>query len=546
MSEQPDTATAKTNGSFLVALGIFLSRIAGLIRDRVFAHYLGNSEAAGAFRAALRIPNFLQNLFGEGVLSASFIPVYSRLLSQNSPLASEVAGIVGAGLAIIVSFLVALGVFFTPLLVAIIAPGFDEGAKELTIELVRILFPGVGLLVMSAWCLGILNSHRKFFISYSAPVLWNLSLIAALLYFGHDITQNDLVTKLAWGSVVGSFLQFAVQLPFVFKLTKGIPLKFNFSLQPVRNIFLNLGPVIIGRGVVQISAYIDSMIASFLGTAAVSCIAYAQTIYLLPISLFGMAVAAAELPGMSVAADDANQQRLKSRIINSRKQIAFFVVPSAVLLFFLGNFVVEALYQTGHFSPEDTLYVWYVLTGSAIGLLAATWGRLYGSVFYALQDTKTPLKIALFRVLISVGLGLLLAFPLRDEVTQILLQIPGLRLPDIPNINISIGALGLALGSSVAGWIEFLILKFLLAKRLGPTPVEGVHLVKLWVSALIAAVLSIAAGHFVLQKISLQVIGYNLVPLLIICLFGSIYLLLSLSLKIKEATNVAKKFRLIR
>src|SRR4029077_14651752 len=180
----PKTAqSAKSHSSgrpaMLVATGIILSRIAGLVRERTLAHYLGTLPAADAFRAALRIPNFLQNLFGEGVLSASFIPVYSRLLASSDERdANHVASVVGSLLALLTYVLVILGILCTPLLIDVIAPGFTGETRQLTIRLVQILFPGVGALVMSAWCLGILNSHGRFFLSYSAPVLWNLFILA--------------------------------------------------------------------------------------------------------------------------------------------------------------------------------------------------------------------------------------------------------------------------------------------------------------------------------------------------------------------------------
>src|SRR5437764_7884440 len=167
----------------------------------------------------MRIPNFLQNLFGEGVLSASFIPVYARLraLGEDEE-ASDVADAIATLLALITAALVLLGVLATPFLIDAIAPGFEGAKRELTIRLVRIFFPGAGLLVMSAWCLGVLNSHRRFFLSYTAPVVWNIAIIAALVSFGKKVTQFDLAVVAAWASVVGSGLQFAVQLPTVLRL----------------------------------------------------------------------------------------------------------------------------------------------------------------------------------------------------------------------------------------------------------------------------------------------------------------------------------------
>ena len=176
--DRPSERIAMSRHAALVATGILISRIAGLVRDRVFAHYFGSSDAADAFRAAFRIPNFLQNLFGEGVLSASFIPVYANLLARGEEdEADRVASAVFCLLSLVVSCLVLTGVLATPLLIDAIAPGFKGAKRELTICLVRILFPGAGFLALSAWCLGILNSHRRFFISYTAPEAWNLEVL---------------------------------------------------------------------------------------------------------------------------------------------------------------------------------------------------------------------------------------------------------------------------------------------------------------------------------------------------------------------------------
>ncbi len=292
----------------LVAAGILLSRIAGLVRDRVFAYYFGNSDAADAFKAALRIPNFLQNLFGEGVLSASFIPVYAGLMAKEErQQADDVAAAVFCLLALVISLLVLVGVLVTPFLIDAIAPGFKGAKRELTIGLVRVLFPGAGLLALSAWCLGILNSHRQFFISYTAPVVWNLMMILSLVVFGGSYEQFPLTKILAWGSVAGSLLQFGVQLPSVVRLLHRFRLSLGLSMEGVRTIVRNFVPVFFSRGVVQISAYVDAFLASLLPTGAVAALTYAQTLYILPVSLFGMSVSAAELPVLSSTTGEAGE-----------------------------------------------------------------------------------------------------------------------------------------------------------------------------------------------------------------------------------------------
>src|SRR5919199_6562766 len=171
--------------AFLVGTGILLSRIVGLIRQRVFAHYFGTSDAGDVFGAAFRIPNFLQNIFGEGALSASFIPVYANLLARGDKKeATHLADAVLSLLALVTSVIVLVGILTTPYLIDVIAWGFEGEKREWAIRLVKILFPGAGLLVMSAWCLGVLNSHRRFFLSYTAPVIWNLAIICALVFYG--------------------------------------------------------------------------------------------------------------------------------------------------------------------------------------------------------------------------------------------------------------------------------------------------------------------------------------------------------------------------
>ena len=271
----------------------------------MFAYYFGlESDAADAFNAAFRIPNFLQNLFGEGALSASFIPVYAALVARGERReADRVAGAVASLLALVVSALVLVGVVATPLLISVVAPGFTGDKRELTIALVRILFPGAGLLVLSAWCLGVLNSHHRFLLSYAAPVMWNAAMIATLVAFGPGRNLDALAIDLAWGSVAGSFLQFAVQAPFAWRLSRGGHLALT---DPVRQAVRTFIPVLVSRGAVQLTSYVDTLIASWLPTGAVTGLTNAQLLYTLPVSLFGISVSAAELPALSGDAASAS------------------------------------------------------------------------------------------------------------------------------------------------------------------------------------------------------------------------------------------------
>jgi putative peptidoglycan lipid II flippase len=486
--------------AFLVALGIFLSRLAGLLREHVFARYFGGTSiAAGVFRAGLRIPNFLQNLLGEGVLSAGFIPVYARLLAQgDEKTAGKVAGAIASILALVVSITVVLGITLTPWFVDLIVPGFTGEARVLTIRVVRILFPGVGIMVMSAWCLGVLNSHRKFFLSYVAPVLWNAAMIATMFVFGGRLGQISLAVALAWGTVAGSALQFAIQAPFVFRYAKTIRFQIASSLPPVRMVVRNTLPAILSRGVVQISAYIDQVIASLLrnGPGAVSVLGYAQTIYLLPVSLFGMSVAAAELPQMSsaIGSSDEINASLKNRLNSGVRQVAFFIIPTIVAFVLIGRVLVAAIYQAGHFGKADSTYVWYALAGSAIGMLAVARGRIYNSAFYALHDTRTPLRFASARVALTALLGCLFAFPLRPLIEWIITGLFRLPAPRPEDTALVFGTAGLTSSAGIAGWVEYLLLRRAMGKRIGPVPIAAAYYSKLWGCALAAGVLGLGAS----------------------------------------------------
>lgn len=457
----------------LVAAGILLSRIAGLIRQRVFAHYFGNSAAADAFNAAFRIPNFLQNMFGEGVLSASFIPVYARLLGRDDEEARRVAGAVFALLALVTAVLVLAGVLAAPALVDVIAVGFEGERRELAIALVRIFFPGAGLLVLSAWCLGVLNSHRLFFLSYVAPVIWNLAIIVALVAFGGRLGQFELAEAAAWGSVAGSFLQFAVQIPAVIRVAGLIRPALALASAHVRTVVRNFGPVFVGRGVVQISAFVDSLLASLLPIGGVAGLNYAQILYTLPVSLFGMSVSAAELPAMSSAAGGEGDVAafLRGRLDAGLQRIAFFVVPSAVAFLALGDVVAATVYQSGEFGRDDSIYVWGILAGSSVGLLASTLGRLYASTFYALHDTRTPLRFAIARVATGTALGYLFA----------------IHGPAIVGVEARWGAAGITLASGVAGWIEYTLLRRAVGRRIGPTSIGLGYAARVWGAAVTAA-----------------------------------------------------------
>ena len=507
----------------LVGAGILLSRLAGLVRQRVLGHYLGTSTAADAYTAALRIPNFLQNLLGEGVLSASFIPVYASLRAQgNEAQARKVAGAVAGLLALVTGLFALAGMAATPWLLDAIAPGFQGETRDLAIVLVRIFFPGISLLVLSAFCIGVLNSHHKFFLSYAAPVVWSAAIVVALVAGAHrGETRAGLAVWAAWGAVAGGGLQLAVQLPSVLGLLgAGARLSLGRGDEHVREVVKNFLPVVVGRGVVQLSAWIDTLIASWLPSGTVAAFGYAQTIYTLPVSLFGMAVSAASLPSMS--AEAAVHEKLRERTEQGLRSIAFPVVPSIAAFLALGDIICAALFQTGAFGARDVRYVWLILAGSTVGLLAATQGRLYSSAFYALRDTRTPLRYATVRVLLTALLGIA----------------AGLWLPKILNVDARYGAAGLTASAGVAGWIEFWLLRRGLSAKIGAVQLPGGLLVKLWLSA--GAATAAATG---LRYVVPHALHPVLRAAVILGAFGAVYLGTALALQVPQAADALGRLR---
>jgi putative peptidoglycan lipid II flippase len=522
-TRKPHIGASKRH-AFLVASGIFLSRIAGLIRESVFAHYFGSSDAADAFKAAFRIPNLLQTLFGEGVLSASFIPVYARLLAEEDKEEAErTAGAVAGLLALTTSVVVLFGMLLTPYLIDAIAPGFSGAKRQLTIHLVRILFPGAGMLVFSAWCLGILNSHRKFFLSYTAPVLWNAAMIGTMFGWGGRYSQYPLAEILAWGSVAGSALQVLVQLPVVLRLLHRLRVTLRYQSEHVKTVVRNFVPVFVGRGVVQISGYVDQLLASLLPTGAVANLAYAQLLFMLPVSLFGMSVSAAELPHMSGAIGTEQEVApvLRTRLNSGLRQIAFFVVPSIAAFLVLGDVIVSAIYRSGKFTQTDVIYVWGILAGAMVGLLASTLGRLYSSTYYALRDTRTPLRYAILRVILTSALGYAFAIPL----------------PKALGIHAEWGVAGLTISAGIASWVEFTLLRRTMNRRIGSTGLPAAYVTKLWLAASAAAGIAWLVHHYFRHH------SAKLSAVVVLGPFGIVYFAATLALGLPEIRMILEKAR---
>lgn len=547
--EPPPPARARSSGAVSVAAGILSSRILGVLRESVFAHYFGVGAHADAFTAALRVPNMLQNLLGEGALSAAFIPIYSRLLAGGKEKeAGRFAGAIFGLLLAAASGLALLGIVLAKPLVLVLAPGFWKDAAKVTagelvvnrfdlcVHAVRILFPMTGCLVLSVWALSILNSHRRFFLPYFAPAVWNLAIITSLILTGRWLLHGggsvrslgpDALTTLlyaaCWGGLAGGALQFAVQLPVVVRVLRGFRLSFSTAVPGVKEALTAWGPVVAGRGVVQLAGYMDLFLASLLFVGASSADRNAQTLYLLPISLFGMSLAASELPELSRLHGQGDEPELLRRVVGVLRSMAFLNIPTVIGYLCFGWLIVGAIYRSGIFSVGDNWLVWLVLCGYTLGILATTSSRLLQNTFYALGETKVPARIAVQRVVTSVLVALPLMFVLDHYPLSLLIGAKAgiLRL----------GSMGLSTASAAGAWLEVLRLRGKLRQRLPGFDLPWRDDLRMIGIALAAAVPA-ALVWWLLPPLSVRFVTAPLV----LAIFGVAYFAIAKLAHVEEAT----------
>ena len=460
-SEPATRTTGRAAG--LVAAGIMVSRVFGLLRTWAFARYLGVGVAYDAYTTAIRIPNFVRALLGEGAISASFIPVYSAALQRGDERgARALAGALLGILLAAVSVLTIVGILIAPALVDLFAGGLPESTEALAVRLTRVMFPMTGLMVLSGWCLGIQNSHRRFFMSYASAALWSVAQIVLLFGWGgagaeannpalfglgeriQDTTR--LAWWLAWATLAGAVLQIAAQLPEVMRLVHPMRITLDRDAPGVKTVLGNFVPVVVALSAVQISGFIDLRIASHLPEGAIGGMTYASQLYTLPVSLFGLSVAAASLPDFSRDSALA-QEVLLDRLRAGWVRILFYIIPCTVVFVLFGDLVITLLLQSGRFDEADTVTVHRILAAYAVGLVGFSSVKLLASAHYAFSDYRTPLRASVVAIVTSAVLALAFALPMRHSL---------------------IGAAGIALGSALGSYVNLALLAGGLRRRLGP------------------------------------------------------------------------------
>lgn len=440
--EQKDQNRRVLRSTFVMASPTFLSRVLGLFRDILQAKFMGTSDSMDAFSMGYLIPNLLRRLTAEGAMTAAFIPIFTQTKKEKSK--EELWKFANAffyDLTMIMAVLMVLGMVFSPLLVRIIAPGFGEvpGKWELTAVLNRIMFPYIFLISLAALAMAILNSFHKFFVPAFTPVLFNLSIIIAALFFAQKAEEPAFV--FAVGVVIGGVLQLAFQLPFLWK--NGMRFKFglSFSHPAVRKVGKLMVPGLFGAGIIQINYAISRMLASYLEEGSVSSLYFASRVQELTLGLFAIGLSIALLPTFSEQALHKDISGMKRTLVFSFKFIFFITLPAMVGLLVLNRPIIQVLLERGLFGAQSTAMTSRCLFYFAFGLPFISGVKILSPAFYSFKDIKTPVIVSFFVMITYVGLSLLLMKPLR------------------------VG--GIALALSLSSVFNLIALFFLLEKKIG-------------------------------------------------------------------------------
>jgi len=447
----------------------FLSRILGYLRDVIVANLFGAGLATDAFIVANRIPNYLRRLFGEGTLNASLVPVFSEYLNRRShDEAWELANVVMSSISALLTLLTLLGIFFAPFVVRVLAPGFSDNPEQfaLTVLLTRVTFPFAVFIGLSAAVMGVLNTLKHFGAPALAPAILNIMMILCALFLSPHLSVP--ILSLSIGVLLGGLFQFLVQVPFLRR--KGFRFRFRFSLRHsgFRRVVRLMVPGVIGQSVLQINIFIGNILASFLPTGSISFLFFADRLVQFPLGVFGISAATAILPTLSQHAAEENLPGMVEALARTMRLVLFLMVPSLVGLAVLSVPIVSALFQRGNFGYPATLATAQALLFYSLGLWAFAEVRVVAQIYYAMQDTWTPMKIGAIAVLANIVLSLLFMGPLKHG--------------------------GLALANSLSSMLNVAALVWILRRRVGP--IGGTAFLRLLLKILPASAVLGLCAHY--------------------------------------------------
>ena len=456
----------------VVSLATLVSRALGLIREQVFAAFFGAGFAVDAFQVAFRIPNLLRDLFAEGAMSAAFVPTLTRVQEREGPEAAmRLANLVINFLLVTVSAICLLGILFADRLVPWMAPGFGAvpGKLELTTQMTRIMTPFLLLVAVAAAVMGVLNTRRVFFIPAIAPTMLNLALIAAGFVISPFLPRFGLqpIVGMAFGVILGGLGQLFIQVPALYGQGFRWRPAISFRDPGVIRIVTLMAPAAIGLAATQVNIFVNTFLASMLPQGSVSWLNYAYRLMQLPIGLFGVAIATVTLAEVSRHAARREMPELKRTISFSLRFGLFLTLPATMLLVAMAHPIVALLYQHGRFHAEDSWETAHALWGYALGLSAFSAVRVLVPVYYSLGMTRVPVTISFITIAVNIVLNIVLMHPLRHG--------------------------GLALATSIASVLNFVLLFEVLRRKIGP--MGGRVLARSFGKILLGSVLAAGAAY---------------------------------------------------
>lgn len=512
MSEKESTRITRAAG--VVSGATLVSRILGFVRDMVVAYFFGSGMTADAFFVAFRLPNLLRRLFAEGALSVAFIPVFTEYLRKHSQdEALRMAQTVFMALSLTLLAVTLLGEILAPALVWVIAPGFAEDPEKyrITIQLTRITFPYIFFIGLVALCQGVLNSLRHFAAPALSPALLNVFMICGVYFW--SLAFADPIYGLAIGALAGGAAQLAMQAPFMKKRGFSFRPRFDFSHPALKRILLLMGPAALGSAIYQFNIVVGTLLASLLPQGSVSYLYYADRIVEFPLGVFAIALGTAVLPSMSRHTADNDIPGLISAFSHAMRLVIFIMVPASVGLIVLRHPIVELIYQRGEFTSLSTRMTAEALLYYTLGLWAFSSTRILTSAYYAMQDTKTPVKVACIAFPANILFSLVLMGPLKHG--------------------------GLALATSLASALNVVVLLLILKRRLHR--LDGRAILESFMKTMFASLVMAAALYALL---SFPVPGGRLVNLILLLAAGvAVFGLASLALKSAELKELLSTYR---
>lgn len=439
----------KTN--ILRAVGVLssttlLSRITGYLRDAVIASFIGTSFYADAFFVAFRIPNMFRRLLGEGALTPAIVPVVSDLKDKDKSIKEqEIKSIISAGFFVLL-FITVLGIVLSPLFVKVIAYGFTKKNElyEITVYLNRLMFPYLFFVCMVAIFMGILNAHNHFFAPSFSPVLLNISMTLGLLLFSKFFSLP--VLALAYGVLIGGFLQMLLQLPYLKKLDIRPSIGLNLFTESTKAIALMLIPSFFGLAITQINVLVDTLVASFLKEGTVSYLYYADRILEIPIGVIVVSFATAILPMIAETAKKSENDLLRRQFNKVFTLCLIFVLPIMILFISFGKPLLSTLFQRRAFDNISLQETYYALLGYSLGLPFFSFNRVITPLFYAYKKVKDPVRAGFFAMITNISFDIIL---------------------------MPWGQFGLALATSLSALVNSYMLSFYFKKNHFPLEVMG-------------------------------------------------------------------------